>query len=93
MARPLLAGMSLTIRPGERIACLGRNGAGKSTSSSCCRANWRPPPACAAKARAWPWAALAQYALERLRPEVAAPAYPCASTPKPARELRDYLGS
>jgi ABC-2 type transport system ATP-binding protein len=40
--RPVLAGLSLTVAPGEKVVVLGRNGAGKSTLLKLVTGVWRP---------------------------------------------------
>lgn len=53
-ARPVLDGVSLTLRPGARIAIIGDNGSGKTTLARC-MAGWHPSDA--VLWRGQPWAA------------------------------------
>ena len=54
--RVLLERVTLTLAPGDRVALLGRNGAGKFTHGSCWPASWPPCPVPASRRATSRWA-------------------------------------
>jgi ATP-binding cassette subfamily F protein 3 len=95
---PVLSGVSLTLSPGDRIALLGRNGAGKSTCMKLLAGELPALEGTREEARDLAIGYFAQHQLEQLLPEesplqalrrVGAERADRASE----RELRDYLAS
>jgi ATP-binding cassette subfamily F protein 3 len=96
--QPLLSGCSLTVLPGDRIALLGRNGAGKSTFMKLLAGVLPPVSGTRSEARDLAIGYFAQHHLEQLKPEQS----PLQNlrrigAERAARqseqELRDYLAS
>ena len=92
-AAPLLADMTLTIRPGERIGLLGRNGAGKSTLIKLLSGELAPLAGVRREGKGLALGYFAQHALERLRPDESPLQHMLRADPQTReQELRDYLG-
>ncbi|MCE1185968.1 MAG: ATP-binding cassette domain-containing protein [Zoogloea sp.] len=91
--KPILAGMDLTIRPGERIGLLGRNGAGKSTLIKLLSGGLKPTAGVRREGKGLELGYFAQHALESLRPEESALQHMLRLDPQTReQELRNYLG-
>jgi ATP-binding cassette, subfamily F, member 3 len=92
-AKTILDGLTLTLRPGERVGLLGRNGAGKSTLIKLLAGTL---PLAAGQRREGKGLALgyfAQHQLEGLRPEESPLQHLMRLDPTTReQELRDYLG-
>jgi ATP-binding cassette subfamily F protein 3 len=65
----VLQGLTLTLRPGERLGLLGRNGAGKSTLIRLLAGNRRPAAAFRREGKGLKIGYFAQHQLEQLRPD------------------------
>ena len=89
----ILERVMLTIRPGERIAFLGRNGAGKSTLIKCLAGELAPLSGRRIEGKGLSIGYFAQHQLELLRPDES-PLQHITRQDSGAREqeLRDYLG-
>ena len=91
--KPILAGMQLTIRPGERIGLLGRNGAGKSTLIKLLSGRLQPTAGARREGKGLQLGYFAQHALESLRPEESALQHMLRLDPQTReQDLRNYLG-
>jgi len=91
--KPILAGMKLTIRPGERIGLLGRNGAGKSTLIKLLSGRLQPTAGVRREGKGLQLGYFAQHALESLRPEESALQHMLRLDPQTReQDLRNYLG-
>ncbi len=91
--KPILAGMKLTIRPGERIGLLGRNGAGKSTLIKLLAGSLKPSAGQRREGKGLALGYFAQHALESLRPDESALQHMLRLDPQTReQELRNYLG-
>ena len=91
--KPILAGMQLTIRPGERIGLLGRNGAGKSTLIKLLSGRLQPTAGVRREGKGLQLGYFAQHALESLRPEESALQHMLRLDPQTReQDLRNYLG-
>jgi ATP-binding cassette subfamily F protein 3 len=89
----IVGGIELTLRPGERIALLGRNGAGKSTLVKLLAG--RAAPLCGERreGKGLEIGYFAQHQLDELRPEESPLQHMQRLDPKTReQELRDYLG-
>ncbi len=89
----IIGGIELTLRPGERIALLGRNGAGKSTLVKLLAG--RAAPLCGERreGKGLEIGYFAQHQLDELRPEESPLQHMQRLDPKTReQELRDYLG-
>jgi ATP-binding cassette subfamily F protein 3 len=90
---PILSGMKLTIRPGERIGLLGRNGAGKSTLIKLLSGGLRPSAGVRREGKGLEMGYFAQHALESLRPDESPLQHMLRLDPQAReQELRNYLG-
>ncbi|HWT53415.1 MAG TPA: ATP-binding cassette domain-containing protein [Rhodocyclaceae bacterium] len=89
----ILDRIMLTLRPGERIAFLGRNGAGKSTLIKCLAGELLPLSGRRIEGKGLSIGYFAQHQLELLRPDESPLQHITRRDPS-AREqdLRDYLG-
>jgi ATP-binding cassette subfamily F protein 3 len=91
--KPILSGMRLTIRPGERIGLLGRNGAGKSTLIKLLAGSIKPTAGVRQEGKGLALGYFAQHALESLRPEESALQHMLRLDPQTReQDLRNYLG-
>ncbi len=91
--KPILAGMKLTIRPGERIGLLGRNGAGKSTLIKLLAGSLKPSAGQRREGKGLALGYFAQHALESLRPDESALQHMLRLDQQTReQELRNYLG-
>ncbi|MBP8133490.1 MAG: ATP-binding cassette domain-containing protein [Zoogloea sp.] len=91
--KPILSGMRLTIRPGERIGLLGRNGAGKSTLIKLLAGGLKPTAGVRQEGKGLALGYFAQHALESLRPEESALQHMLRLDPQTReQDLRNYLG-
>jgi ATP-binding cassette subfamily F protein 3 len=91
--RVIVGGIELTIRPGERIALLGRNGAGKSTLVKLLAGELAPLKGSRREGKGLAIGYFAQHQLEQLRPEESPLQHMLrldAATRE--QELRDFLG-
>ncbi len=90
---PILSGMKLTIRPGERIGLLGRNGAGKSTLIKLLSGGLKPSAGVRREGKGLEMGYFAQHALESLRPDESPLQHMLRLDPQTReQELRNYLG-
>ncbi|MES2770430.1 MAG: ATP-binding cassette domain-containing protein [Pseudomonadota bacterium] len=90
----LLEEIDLTLRPGERIALLGRNGAGKSTLIKLLAGSLAPLSGTRHVGKGLQIGYFAQHQLEQLRPDESPLQHMQRLDPKTrAQDLRDYLGS
>ena len=91
--KPILAGMKLTIRPGERIGLLGRNGAGKSTLIKLLSGGLKPTAGVRREGKGLKLGYFAQHALESLRPDESALQHMLRLDPQTReQDLRNYIG-
>ncbi|HRH71764.1 MAG TPA: ATP-binding cassette domain-containing protein, partial [Zoogloea sp.] len=91
--KPILTGMKLTLRPGERVGLLGRNGAGKSTLIKLLSGGLKPTTGVRREGKGLEIGYFAQHALESLRPEESALQHMLRLDPQTReQELRNYLG-
>jgi ATP-binding cassette subfamily F protein 3 len=90
---PVLDGLRLTLRPGDRIGLLGRNGAGKSTLIKCLAAELPPLRGQRLEGRGLAVGYFAQHQVEQLRAEENPLQHLMRAEPATReQELRDYLG-
>jgi len=89
----ILKSISLSIKPGDRLALLGPNGAGKSTLIKLINGENKPISGCISAAESLKIGYFAQHQLEQLDPE-ASPLIHLQRLDKQAseRELRNFLG-
>jgi ATP-binding cassette subfamily F protein 3 len=91
---PILAGVRLSLAPGDRIGLLGVNGAGKSTLIKLLAGETTPLAGERVPAQELRIGYFAQHQVEQLRPEWSALEHLRHAHPKEAEQgLRDYLGS
>ncbi|MDD3354667.1 ATP-binding cassette domain-containing protein, partial [Zoogloea sp.] len=91
--KPILSGMKLTIRPGERIGLLGRNGAGKSTLIKLLAGSLTPSAGQRREGKGLEMGYFAQHALESLRPDESPLQHLLRLDPQTReQDLRNYLG-
>ena len=89
----ILDRVMLTLRPGERIAFLGRNGAGKSTLIKCLSGELAPLSGRRIEGKGLSIGYFAQHQLELLRPDESPLQHITRQDPTAReQELRDYLG-
>ena len=89
----ILDSIELTLRPGERIALLGRNGAGKSTLVKLLAAEMAPLSGERTEGKGLAIGYFAQHQLEHLRPDESPLQHMARLDPQTReQELRDYLG-
>ena len=89
----ILDRIMLTLRPGERIAFLGRNGAGKSTLIKCLSGELVPLSGKRIEGKGLSIGYFAQHQLELLRPDESPLQHITRQDPTAReQELRDYLG-
>ncbi len=89
----ILDGIELTLRPGERIALLGRNGAGKSTLVKLLANELAPLAGQHTEGKGLAIGYFAQHQLEHLRPDESPLQHMARLDPATReQELRDYLG-
>ena len=89
----ILDRVMLTLRPGERIAFLGRNGAGKSTLIKCLSGELAPLSGKRIEGKGLSIGYFAQHQLELLRPDESPLQHITRQDPTAReQELRDYLG-
>jgi ATP-binding cassette subfamily F protein 3 len=92
-SQPLLDGIELTLRPGDRVGLLGRNGAGKSTLIKALAGELPLQAGQRLEGKGLAIGYFAQHQLEQLRPDES-PLWHVQRQEPQAREqdLRDYLG-
>ena len=91
--RAVVAGVGLSLRPGERIGLLGRNGAGKSTLIKLLAGHLAPGGGERREGKGLALGYFAQHQLESLRPDESPLAHLQRLDPAVReQELRDYLG-
>jgi ATP-binding cassette subfamily F protein 3 len=90
---PLLRGVDMVLRPGERVGLLGRNGAGKSTLIKALAGELAPQAGQRLEGKGLAIGYFAQHQLEQLRPDES-PLWHVQRQEPQVREqdLRDYLG-
>ena len=89
----IVGGIDLTLRPGERIALLGRNGAGKSTLVKLLAGRAAPLAGERSEGKGLGIGYFAQHQLDELRPDESPLQHMQRLDPKTReQELRDYLG-
>ena len=91
--KTVLSGISLTLRPGERVGLLGRNGAGKSTLVKLLAGDLAPMAGERREGHGLAIGYFAQHQLEQLRPDES-PLWHLQKLDPTAREqdLRDWIG-
>ncbi|MGE5466937.1 MAG: ATP-binding cassette domain-containing protein [Ignavibacteria bacterium] len=91
--KPLLEGVTLTLRPGARLGLLGRNGAGKSTLVKLLVDELAPLAGTRVEGRHLAVGYFAQHQVELLRPDESPLQHLVRQEPGTReQELRDYLG-
>ena len=91
--RSILGNVSLTLRPGQRLALLGKNGAGKSTLVKLLSGELSPQTGTRVAAKDLKIGYFAQHQLEQLRPDESPLQHMIRLDPKTREmELRSYLG-
>ncbi len=91
--RRVLSGLQLTLRPGERVALLGRNGAGKSTLVKLLAGELKPLAGVRRAGKGLAIGYFAQHQLEHLRPDESPLQHMVRLDSRPReQELRDFLG-
>ncbi|HYN77685.1 MAG TPA: ATP-binding cassette domain-containing protein [Lamprocystis sp. (in: g-proteobacteria)] len=91
--RPILAGVNLSLNPGDRIGLLGRNGAGKSTLIKVLAGELAASGGCRETAQDLKIGYFAQHQLDQLRPDEGPLKHLQRLDPKATEQaLRDYLG-
>jgi ATP-binding cassette subfamily F protein 3 len=91
--RRVLSGLHLTLRPGERVALLGRNGAGKSTLVKLLAGELKPLAGVRRAGKGLAIGYFAQHQLEHLRPDESPLQHLVRLDSRPReQELRDFLG-
>ncbi len=92
--QPLLSGINLAVRSGERIGLLGRNGAGKSTLIKLLAGEIQPLSGTRSEGKGLAIGYFAQHQLEQLRPEESPLQHMLRLSPDTReQELRDFLGT
>ncbi|WP_295608852.1 ATP-binding cassette domain-containing protein [uncultured Lamprocystis sp.] len=91
--RPILAGVNLSLNPGDRIGLLGRNGAGKSTLIKVLAGDLAPSGGCRQTAQDLRIGYFAQHQLDQLRRDDSPLQHLQRLDPKATEQsVRDYLG-
>ncbi len=91
---PILTGVSLSLRPGDRLGLLGHNGAGKSTLVKCLAGLIEPLAGRRVEGRNLRIGYFAQHHLEQLRADESPLQQLIRQDPKASEQsLRDYLGT
>jgi ATP-binding cassette subfamily F protein 3 len=91
--RRVLSDVQLTLRPGERIALLGRNGAGKSTLVKLLAGELKPLAGLRRAGKGLAIGYFTQHQLEHLRPDESPLQHLLRLDSRPReQELRDFLG-
>ncbi len=91
--RPILAGVDLTLNPGDRIGLLGRNGAGKSTLVKVLAGELAPTGGLRETAQTLRVGYFAQHQLDQLRGDESPLSHLQRLDPRATEQaLRDYLG-
>jgi ATP-binding cassette, subfamily F, member 3 len=91
--RPILAGVNLSLNPGDRIGLLGRNGAGKSTLIKVLAGDLLPSGGCRQTAQDLRIGYFAQHQLDQLRRDDSPLQHLQRLDPKATEQsVRDYLG-
>ncbi len=92
--RTILGNLQLTLRPGQRLALLGRNGAGKSTLVKLLAGEIDPQCGTRVEGKGLKIGYFAQHQLEQLRPDESPLQHMIRLAPRVReQELRTYLGS
>ena len=92
--QPILSGLDLTLRPGERVGLLGRNGAGKSTLIKLLAGEIKPLTGTRGEGKGLAIGYFAQHQLEQLRPDESPIQHMQRLAPQTReQELRDFLGT
>lgn len=90
---PVFAGVSLTVSPGDRLAIIGQNGAGKSTFLKVLVGQLAPTAGVRGLGPGVTVGYFAQHQLDQLNPDVRPLEYLSALDPAaPLQSLRDFLG-
>ena len=89
----VLSGIRMTLRPGERIGLLGRNGAGKSTMMKLLAGALTPLAGHRVEGKGLQIGYFAQHQLEQLRPDESAQWHLTRLSPRTReQDLRDFIG-